>query len=64
MVLPAAWRREHLRGRRVLLRTRGNVLEIIPKDRLDLMAYFDAADVDVKSDLAEWHLLRKVLEKR
>jgi bifunctional DNA-binding transcriptional regulator/antitoxin component of YhaV-PrlF toxin-antitoxin module len=64
IVLPAAWRREHLLGRRVLLRAKGNVLEIIPQTKVDLTAYFDAADVDIESDLADWHSFRKSIEKR
>jgi len=64
IVLPAAWRREHLRGGKVLLRSKGDVLEIVPQDRVDLTKYFDAAEVDVDSDLSDWHSIRRELRKR
>ena len=64
IVLPADWRRKHLRGDKVLLRPKGDVLEIVPQDKVDLTAYFDAADVDVKSDLSDWHGVRRELRKR
>ncbi|HTD80812.1 MAG TPA: AbrB/MazE/SpoVT family DNA-binding domain-containing protein [Thermoplasmata archaeon] len=64
IVLPADWRRKHLRGDKVLLRPKGDVLEIVPQDKVDLTAYFDAADVDVKSDLSDWHAVRRELRKR
>lgn len=64
VVIPAAWRREHLRGDTVVLRSRGKVLEILPQDRVDLTAYFDAVRVDVKSDLTDWRGVRRDLRKR
>jgi len=64
IVLPAAWRQKHLRGDKVLLRPRGDVLEVVPQKKVDLTAYFDAAEVDVKSDLGDWHGVRKELQKR
>ncbi len=64
IVLPAAWRRKHLRGDKVLLRPKGDVLEVVPREKVDLTAYFDAAEADVKSDLADWHGVRKELQKR
>jgi bifunctional DNA-binding transcriptional regulator/antitoxin component of YhaV-PrlF toxin-antitoxin module len=64
IVLPAAWRKKHLRGDKVLLRPKGDVLEVVPRQKVDLTAYFDAVEVDVKSDLADWHGVRKELQKR
>ena len=64
IVLPAAWRKKHLRGGKVLLRPRGDVLEVVPREKVDLTAYFDAAEADIKSDLSDWHSVRKELEKR
>jgi len=64
IVLPAAWRKKHLRGGKVLLRPKGDVLEVVPRGKVDLTAYFDAAEADVKSDLADWHGVRKELQKR
>lgn len=65
IVLPAAWRKKHLRGRKVLLRAREEVLEIHPQEDVDLSAYFDAAKkVNVKADLADWHAVLRELRKR
>jgi len=64
IVLPASWRKKHLRGDKVLLRPKGNILEVVPQDRVDLTKYFDAAEVDVAADLSDWHAVRKELRKR
>lgn len=64
IVLPASWRKKHLRGGKVLLRPRGDILEIVAHDKVDLTAYFDAAEVDVKADLSDWHGVRRELRKR
>ena len=64
IVVPASWRKKHLRGDTVLVRPRGKVLEIVPQDAVDLTAYFDGAKVDVKADLADWPAVRRELRKR
>jgi len=64
IVIPASWRKKHLRGRKVLLRPKGDVIEILPQDRVDLTAYFDAAEADLRADLADWHSVRRELRKR
>ena len=64
IVVPASWRRKHVRGDRVLVRPRGDVLELIPQKEIDLTAYFDAAEVDLKADLSDWHAVQRELRKR
>ncbi len=64
IVLPASWRKKHLRGGKVLLRERGDVLEIVPQEKVDLTAYFDAVEVDLKAELSDWHAVRRELRKR
>jgi len=64
IVLPARWRAKYLRSGKVLLRPRGEALEILPQDDVDLTAYFDAAEVDVKADLADWRGVRRDLRER
>lgn len=64
VVLPASWRKKHLKGRKVLIRSKGEGLEILPQEEVDLTAYFDAAEVELKSDLSDWHGVRKELRKR
>jgi len=64
IVLPASWRKKHLRGDGVLLIPREGSLEIRPQDMVDLTAYFDSAEVDLDADLADWHGVRRGLRKR
>ena len=51
------------RGRGPLV-PREESLEIRPQDAVDLTAYFDAAEVDLEADLADWHGVRRGLRKR
>jgi len=64
IVLPASWRKEHADRDLVLVRPKGEALEILPQKSGDLTAYFDAAEVDLDEDLANWHGVRRRLRKR
>lgn len=64
VVLPAAWRRKNLRGSKVILRVGEGIIEIVPHEEVDLTAYFDAARVPVKADIADWRRVRRDLRKR
>jgi len=64
IVIPAEWRKNWLRRNKVILRRRGEVLEILPYKEVDLTAFFDRAEVDTKADLSDWHALRRELRKR
>lgn len=64
IALPATWRRNHARGNKILVRTRGEVLELIPLNDIDLTAYFDVAEVDFTGDLADWHSVQRELRTR
>jgi AbrB family looped-hinge helix DNA binding protein len=61
IVIPAAWRKKHLRGTKVLLRSRGEVLEIVPRESVDLTAFFDRGQVELESNLSDWHRVRREL---
>ncbi len=52
IVIPAEWRKKWLRRNKVILRRRGEVLEILPYKEVDLTAFFDRAEVDIKTDLS------------
>ncbi len=64
IAIRASWRKKHLRGNKVLLRPKGEALEIVSQDEVDLTAYFDAAEADIRSDLSDWHGVRRELRKR
>lgn len=64
IVIPAEWRRKYLRGTKVILRNRGEVLEILPHEKVDLTAFFDRAKVEVKASLSDWHAVRRELRKK
>ena len=42
---------------------KGDVVEIRPFARTDLTKYFDSVEADLKSDLSEWHKVRKELRR-
>ena len=64
IVIPAEWRKKWMRGTKVILRNRGEVLEILPQDTVDLTLFFDRAEVDMKADLSNWHRARRDLQKK
>jgi bifunctional DNA-binding transcriptional regulator/antitoxin component of YhaV-PrlF toxin-antitoxin module len=64
IVIPAAWRKKWLRGTKVILRSRGEVLEIVSPRKVDLTAFFDRAEVEVKANLSDWHRVRRELRKK
>ena len=63
IVIPKKWRERYLKGRRVIMRIRGGVIEIMPERVFDLTRFFDSIEVDVRSDLADWHKVKKELRK-
>ncbi len=64
IVIPAEWRKKWLRGNKVVLRNRGEVLEILPHEKVDLTAFFDRAEVDTRANLSDWHAVRRDLRKK
>jgi len=64
IVIPAEWRKKWLRGTKVILRNRGEILEILPQEKVDLTAFFDRTEVDTKADLSNWHAVHRDLRKK
>ena len=60
--LPADWRKEYLgeTGEVIILR-RGENLVVKPKRSEKLSSFFDSVEVELKSDLADWHAVKKEL---
>lgn len=61
IIIPKAWRRKHLKSNRVILKLKEGAIEIVPYSALDLTKFFDKMEVDIKSDLGDWHALRREL---
>jgi len=63
IVIPKKWREKYVRGGRIIMKIEGDTIHIMPEKALDLTKYFDIAEVDIKSDLSDWHKVRKELRK-
>ena len=61
IIIPKEWRRKLLKGKKVVMRLKEASIEITPYRQEDLTKFFDAALVDVTSNLEDWHALRKEL---
>lgn len=61
LVIPKEWREEVLEGGKVLMVRRGDVIEIRTYREVDLTKYFDSVEVEVESDLSDWHSVRREL---
>ena len=61
ILLPKKWRDRYLKGKKAIIVYKENVVEIRPFDKSDLTKYFDKVEVDLKSDLSDWHKVRKEL---
>ncbi len=63
IIIPKAWRDKHLKSKKVIVKLKEDAVEIIPYRSLDLTKFFDKIQVDVKSDLCDWHALQRELRK-
>lgn len=61
IVLPKSWIASF--PKKVIVIRTDNGLTIVPKQKSNLVQFFDAVKVDIKSDLADWHAVKKELMK-
>ena len=61
IIIPKKWRNKLLKGGKVVMRLKDDSIEITPFRQGDLTRFFDTAVADVKSDLEDWHAVRKEL---
>jgi AbrB family looped-hinge helix DNA binding protein len=61
IIIPKKWRNKLLKGKKVVMRLKDDSIEITPFRQGDLTRFFDSAVADVKSDLGDWHAVRKEL---
>ena len=62
ILLPKDWRDKHLKGKKAIIVYKGDTVEIKPFTKSDLTKHFDKVQVDLKSDLSDWHRVRKELK--
>lgn len=61
IILPKTWREKYLKNKKAVIQAKGDTIEIKPLTSIDLSEYFDKIEVDVRSDLSDWHKVRKEL---
>lgn len=64
IILPKAWREKYLKNKKAIIFAKGETIEIKPFTSIDLIEYFDKLEVDIKTDLSDWHEVRKELRGR
>lgn len=64
IILPKSWRDRYMQGKKVIVTFKGDKVEIKPFTKLDLTKYFDTVEVELNSDLSNWHKVRKELRRR
>jgi len=64
IVIPSGWRKKYLKGIKIIIRAKNNKLEILPHEETDLTVYFDTVKAEIRSDLGDWHRVRKELRRR
>jgi bifunctional DNA-binding transcriptional regulator/antitoxin component of YhaV-PrlF toxin-antitoxin module len=62
ILLPKDWRNRYLKGKKAIVIYKGDLVEIRPFTKSDLTKFFDKVEVDLKSDLSDWHKVRKELQ--
>jgi bifunctional DNA-binding transcriptional regulator/antitoxin component of YhaV-PrlF toxin-antitoxin module len=63
ILLPKDWRDRYLKEKKAIVVFKGDLIEIRPFTRFDLTKYFDKVEVDLKSNLSEWHKVRRELRR-
>ncbi|MCD6508942.1 MAG: AbrB/MazE/SpoVT family DNA-binding domain-containing protein [Thermoprotei archaeon] len=61
LVIPKSWRERYARSGKVILRIKEGLIEILPEETFDLTKYFNSIELDLKSDLSDWHDVRREL---
>ena len=64
IMLPKSWRDRYLKDKKAVVSLKGDLIEIRPFEDIDLTKYFDSIEVDLKSDLSDWHKVREELRRK
>jgi len=63
VIIPKELRKKYKIKEKVVIRPVEGKIELIPLEEKELSKYFDIATADVKTDLSDWHKVRKELRK-
>lgn len=63
VVIPKELRKKYKITEKVVIRSGEGKIEVIPLEEKELTKYFDTATANIKSDLSDWHKVRKELRK-
>lgn len=63
LIIPKSWRDRYLKGKKAILLLKRDSIEIRPFTKFDLTKYFDRVGVDLKTDLSDWHKVRRELRR-
>lgn len=62
IVVPKEWREKHP-GKEYVLELSEDEVRMSPLKKENLTKYFDSVEVDLESDLSDWHAVRKELKR-
>ena len=63
IIIPKELRKKYKIKEKVVIRSGEGKIELIPLEEKELTKYFDTATADIKTDLSDWHKVRKELRK-
>jgi len=63
VIIPKELRKKYKIREKVIIRSGEGKIELIPLEEKELTKYFDSATADIKTDLSDWHKIRKELRK-
>ncbi len=63
IIIPKWLRKKYKIKEKVIIRSSEGKIELIPLEKRELSKYFDIVAADIKTDLSDWHKLRRELRK-
>lgn len=63
IIIPKKLRKKYKIREKIVIRSGEGKIELIPLEEKELTKYFDVATADIKTDLSDWHKVRKELRK-